>query len=184
MLLSAPVAFIGPDALDRMGRSSRTARSAMAGQRWCAAPMATVGQRWCAARFASTDGGTPDLRGSDWLSGPNGLKSGFRGVQATYPAGGPVAAVFWLNAARLARVSADEKAAGHADGRDVVIDDHVKAARPSQAFSPAAFVGLSIARTSASRRSSSRMIWTMRSALRCLAGMNRWGFHGARSCWG
>jgi hypothetical protein len=98
MLLSAPVAFIGPDALDRMGRPSRTARSAMAGQRWCAAPMATVGQRWCADRFASTDGGTPDLRGSDWLSGPNGLKSGFRGLQATYPGSDPVAAVFWPNA--------------------------------------------------------------------------------------
>jgi hypothetical protein len=78
----------------------------------------------------------------------------------------PPRAVFWLNAARLARVSADKKAAGHADGRDVMIDDH-QAARPSQAFSPAAFVGLSIARTSASRRSSSRMISTMRSACRC-----------------
>jgi hypothetical protein len=66
MLLSAPVAFIGPDALDRMGRSSRTARSATAEQRWSVAPTAL---RWCAARFASTDGGTLHLRGSDWLTG-------------------------------------------------------------------------------------------------------------------
>jgi hypothetical protein len=33
------------------------------------------------------------------LGGPYGLKDGFRGLQAVYPAGNPVAAVFWPNAA-------------------------------------------------------------------------------------
>jgi hypothetical protein len=59
MLSFAPVAFIGPDALDHMARSSRIARSAMAAQRWSVAPTVL---RWCAARL-STDGWTLDLRG-------------------------------------------------------------------------------------------------------------------------
>jgi hypothetical protein len=63
-------------------------------------------------------------------------------------------------------LSADEKAVGQIDNYDFVIDAHQAARPPSRAFSPAAFVGLSIACASSARRSSSRMISTMRSALR------------------
>ena len=66
------------------------------------------------------------------------------------------------------------------DDDDLEIDDHHAARPPSQAFSPAAFVGLSIVCPSSARRSSSHMNSMSRSALRCFAGIARYGRHGVR----
>jgi hypothetical protein len=67
MLLSALVAFIGPDASDHMAQSACIGPTATAlTVRAATARMAFTGAIM-AVRASTVDGGTPDLRESDWL---------------------------------------------------------------------------------------------------------------------